>query len=72
MAWMELDPLWSADALRDKIRAELFSLRGLLSYLEDRERIGLEEYLYCQTKIHQVLKHLKRIERTIGAGPTSG
>ncbi len=57
-----------SDVLRDNIRTQLFCLKGLLSYLEDRDRLGTGEFFYCQTKIHQVLKQLKRIERKMEVG----
>ena len=52
--------------LKGDIRLQLITLQGLLEYLEDHGSLGPREYLYCQAKLHQVLRDLKRLERVIG------
>ncbi len=52
--------------LKNSVRAHMMTLQGLLEYLEDHESLGPREYLYCQAKLDQVLKDLKRLEWVTG------
>ncbi len=57
-----------ADSMRLGIRSQMHTLESLVSYLEDRGELGAKDYLYCESKLHETLKHLKRLERQAGAG----
>ncbi len=57
-----------ADSMRHGIRSQMHSLEALVSYLEDRGELGAKDYLYCESKLHETLKHLKRLERMASAG----
>ena len=50
-------------SLKPVIQAQLVSLETLLNYLEERGQLGAKEYLYCQAKLNDVVKELKRLER---------
>ena len=54
------------DLLRNSIRTQLFNLQGLLEYLEDRSELEIRDYLYCKERLHDAVKHLKRLERVAG------
>lgn len=49
--------------VKNSLRAQLFSLQGLLAYLEDRGTLEAKDYLYCQSKLADTVKHLKRLEK---------
>lgn len=51
--------------LKGEVRQQMHGLQSLLNYLEDREVLGAKEYLFCQARLHDTLKQLKRLERTI-------
>ena len=51
--------------LKGEVRQQMGSLQGLLNYLEEREVLGAKEYLFCQAKLHETVKQLKRLERTV-------
>ena len=45
------------------IKTQTVVLKNLLSCLEDHGELHAKEYLYCQAKLHEVVKDLKRLER---------
>ncbi len=49
--------------LRSEVQVQLTNLEGLLTYLEERDQFGVKEYLLCQARLHEAIKHLKRLER---------
>lgn len=61
----KLTSVWDMvnEDLKEQIKAQMMTLQGLLSYLEERSEIGASEYLYCQAKLNEVVKDLKRLER---------
>ncbi len=54
--------------LRLDIKSQLTHLESLLAYLEDRERLGAKEYLFCQARLQAVIKELKHVERIVEEG----
>lgn len=53
------------DIVKESIRVQLFNLQGLLSYLEDRPQLQAKEYAYCEAKLTDTVKHLRRLERIL-------
>ncbi len=51
-----------AELLKNSVRTQMANLEGLVAYLEDRGMLGAKEYVYCQAKLHEIVKHLKRLE----------
>ncbi len=49
----------------NEIRLEMDHLQQLLSYLEDRETLGAKEYLFCQARLHETVKRLKKVEHIL-------
>jgi hypothetical protein len=47
------------------IRAQMVSLENLLAYLEDRGQLGAKEYLFCQARLQDIVKQLRRLERQL-------
>ena len=54
--------------LTTNLKAQVFKLQDLMSYLEERQELGAREYEYCQSRLRDVLEHLKRLERMTGPG----
>ncbi len=42
------------------LRSQVRDLQSLLSYLESREGIERDDYSFIQTKLHEVIRHLKK------------
>ena len=55
--------------IKNGIRIELLTLEELLKYLEERGELGAREFLYCQSKLRDVVKNLKRLERVTNESP---
>ncbi len=54
------------DDMKHGVQAELCNLQELVTYLEDRAQLGARDWLYCQLRLRESLKALKRLERSLG------
>jgi hypothetical protein len=52
--------------LTGSLKAQVIKLQDLMGYLEERHEFGAREYEYCQSRLRDVLEHLKRLERMTG------
>ena len=52
-----------SERLKNSVKTQMLNLESLVTYLEDRGVLGAKEYVYCQAKLQEILKHLKRLER---------
>ena len=58
--------------LKNALKTQAASLEDLVVYLEDCRVLGSEQYHYCQTKLREVLEHLKRLECLTGLEEIQG
>ena len=57
---------WMASGqLNETLRAQAVTLQELLMYLESRQTLHVDDYLYCQEKLRDVAEQLKRLGRSI-------
>ena len=49
--------------LKRDLQVQLSHLEELVLYVEDQGSFGTEEHRYCQTKLQDVLRELRRLER---------
>ena len=47
--------------LKAILKEQAVNLEDLVLYLEDCGMLEMEDYQYCQAKIHEVLEHLKQL-----------
>ncbi len=52
-----------AEFLIGHLREQVRSLQSLLNYLEGREAVRNEDYLYSQTKLRGLIDELKELQR---------
>ena len=52
-----------SELLIGHLRSQVRSLQSLLSYLESREQVGQEDYMYSCRKLHEMVNGLKHLER---------
>ena len=45
------------------LRGQAHSLQSIVHYLESREKLGHEDYSFLHTKLREVSKQLKEMER---------
>ncbi len=45
------------------LRSQVGNLQSLLNYLESRDAVGEDEYVFLHTKIREVIGRLKDMER---------
>lgn len=45
------------------LRHQVRDLQSLLNYLENRERVSVDEYSYVNAKLQEVIRRLREMER---------